>query len=187
MNKKKIVAKHIAVWSAIFLASHFYSRGFLHFETACRDVARVLYAQTVNKIAVSSGYELREPEERLNISELAEREALRHGLNPGLVRALLKTESSGQQYALSKAGALGLMQVMPSNARVCGLQVAELLDPEKNIRCGTKILAANMRQYDDTLKALMVYNGGPNALKAPKDETVRHAQSVLKYWAKDLG
>ena len=91
------------------------------------------------------------------------------GLDPYLVAALINVESGFRSSAVSKAGAVGLMQIKPSTARAVALQAGlpehvdavTLLRPGTNIRVGTRYLAYLVRRYaGDTQLALAAYNAG---------------------------
>lgn len=82
------------------------------------------------------------------------------GLDPKIVVALAKVESSLDFRALSNKGARGVTQVMPENAKRCGLTVSELDDPTKNIFCGTQILAEEIKRVGSVKDALAVYYCG---------------------------
>jgi soluble lytic murein transglycosylase len=99
--------------------------------------------------------------------ELLAAESRRHRLEPALVAALIRQESSFTPRAVSRAGARGLMQVMPnvgrSIARSRGYPLwdpALLFDPAANLELGTSHLAAALRQYPDLTRALAAYNAG---------------------------
>jgi len=80
-----------------------------------------------------------------------------------LVRSMIGVESNWNPKAISKAGAVGLMQVRPASARMVGLNYsrADLMCPEKNIRAGTRILKRYQRlAKGDMQKALALYSGG---------------------------
>ncbi len=79
---------------------------------------------------------------------------------PQLVLALIDVESSFDPFAVSSAGAVGLMQVMPFWPRKLGLSTRDLLDVELNVRMGTSILAYYLdRERGDYRRALGRYNG----------------------------
>jgi soluble lytic murein transglycosylase-like protein len=79
---------------------------------------------------------------------------------PQLVLAVIDVESAFDPFAVSYAGAIGLMQVMPFWPNQLGLQTRDLLDVELNIRMGTSILAYYMeREKGDYRRALARYNG----------------------------
>lgn len=79
---------------------------------------------------------------------------------PQLVLAVIDVESAFDPFAVSSAGAVGLMQVMPFWPRELGLSIRDLLDVELNIRMGTSILAYYLTREDgDYRRALARYNG----------------------------
>ena len=81
----------------------------------------------------------------------------RHGLDPRLVDAIIRTESSYRPHAVSRAGAVGLMQLMPATARRYG--VRNRYDPIQNVYGGTAYLADLLRQFD-LVRAIAAYNAG---------------------------
>lgn len=95
------------------------------------------------------------------------------GLDPIVVAALIRQESNWEAQARSRAGALGLMQVMPATGReiartlgVTGWTADRLLDPITNIRFGTYYLAAALRRFEGDLpRALAAYNAGASRVK----------------------
>lgn len=94
--------------------------------------------------------------------------ASRHALDAALVAGIIRVESTFRPRAVSRAGALGLMQVMPQNGR--NLECGDLLEPEANIECGIRVLEGFLRYYDDhIIYALSGYNAGfaaPNRARA---------------------
>ncbi len=99
--------------------------------------------------------------------DLLAAEARRHRIDPALVAALIRQESSFTPRAVSRAGARGLMQVMPSVgrsiARARGYPLwdpALLLEPDVSLELGTSHLADALRQYPDLTRALAAYNAG---------------------------
>lgn len=79
---------------------------------------------------------------------------------PQLVLAVIDIESAFDSFAISSAGAIGLMQVMPFWPRELGLRNEDLLDVELNVRMGTSILAHYMeKERGDHVRALARYNG----------------------------
>jgi len=94
-----------------------------------------------------------------------------------LIHAVIQVESNWNPDALSSAGAIGLMQVMPANATAYGYQPDQLYDPEINIDLGIRILRENINIYG--LKdGLAAYNGGPS--KRHITVTQQYAQKVLR-------
>jgi soluble lytic murein transglycosylase len=87
------------------------------------------------------------------------RHSRQHGLHPALVRAVIKAESDFNPMAVSRAGAVGLMQLMPETARLLGV---DPLDPDQNIDGGTRFLAGLLALFEGNLDAAIVgYVGGP--------------------------
>jgi len=103
--------------------------------------------------------------------ELVEREARRHGLDPFMVAGLIRQESMFNPNAVSPAGAIGLMQVMPATgqmlarrAGVSGFQPSMLRQPELNVRLGTLFLADLLARNGSPTEAFAAYNAGPGRL-----------------------
>ncbi|MDF2725016.1 MAG: lytic transglycosylase [Paenibacillus sp.] len=126
---------------------------------------------------------------------LVEDAALRHGVKPELVKAVIHSESSFNRYAVSSAGAKGLMQLMDGTGRDLG--VTDPFDPAQNIDGGTRYLAQLLSKYSgNEATALAAYNAGSGTidrlgirtdadLKAklhllPK-ETQQYVENVLKH------
>lgn len=79
-----------------------------------------------------------------------------------LVVAVIRVESGYRPCAVSRAGAKGLMQLMPSTAQRVGISEAELFIPGRNLLGGVRLLALLLRHYDgDIISALVAYNAHP--------------------------
>jgi soluble lytic murein transglycosylase-like protein len=94
------------------------------------------------------------------IEQEVSRVARKHRLSESLLRSLVQVESSFRHKALSKKGARGLTQVMPFNAKRCGLDADQLWDPSLNLACGAIILQEEIARVGSIEKALRVYNCG---------------------------
>lgn len=106
-----------------------------------------------------------------------------YGLDPRIIRAVMQTESSFDATAVSPAGALGLMQLMPAVAAELG--VTDPLDPRQNIMGGSKYLKQLLDLHDGNVRlALASYNAGPgNVAKyraiPPFKETRNYVKNVV--------
>lgn len=89
--------------------------------------------------------------------------AQRYNVEPSLVRALIHAESAFNPKARSKAGAQGLMQLMPMTAQELGVKNA--FNPKQNINGGVKYIAQLLQQFNGSIRlATAAYNAGPNAV-----------------------
>jgi soluble lytic murein transglycosylase-like protein len=86
-----------------------------------------------------------------------------HNLDVDLLASLVKAESAGNAHAVSRAGAQGLMQLMPATAKDLG--VTDSFKPDENVRGGSTYLDTLLTLYHDNLSlALAAYNAGPEAV-----------------------
>ena len=109
-----------------------------------------------------------DPEERLALLRSVHREARRAQLKPDLVLALIQIESRFDRYAVSRAGAQGLMQVMPFWKREIGHPGDNLTHPDTNLWYGCQILRFYMRKENGNwMQALARYNGSYGKLWYP--------------------
>lgn len=113
---------------------------------------------------------------------MIEAAALRYDVRPALVRAVVMVESAFDPRAVSRAGACGLMQLMPATARDLG--VKDVFDAEENVDGGTRYLAGLLRMFKDESLAVAAYNAGPGRVarlgRIPRiKETEAYVRSVL--------
>jgi soluble lytic murein transglycosylase-like protein len=110
----------------------------------------------------------------------------RHGIDPALVNALVKVESDFNPYAISKKGAMGLMQLMPRTAM--DMNVRNTFNPNENIDGGVKYLRYLLDRYEGNLSlALAAYNSGETAVKKwgaipPFRETQNYVQRIMRIY-----
>lgn len=122
------------------------------------------------------------------------REAERNGVDPMLVVAVIRAESSFNSFAVSNVGALGLMQVMPKTGAWLMSKRGgnlgprhNLFDQELNIELGTAYLADLIRRFGTAEKALVAYNAGPGAARKILANDEVKKRFVAGYPAKVLG
>jgi len=125
------------------------------------------------------------------IARTIDESAARYGVDPALVRAVVANESSFDPYATSKAGARGLMQLMPETAARFG--VADSYDPVANVDGGTRYLRELLDRFGgDARRAVAAYNAGPGAVERyggvpPYAETQQYVGGVLATYARYRG
>ncbi len=119
-----------------------------------------------------------DPGERLRILKLTYREAHRNEIDPDLALAVMQVESAFDHFAVSRAGAQGLMQVMPFWRLEIGRPQDNLTQIDTNIRYGITILTHYIEKSNgDLIDALARYNGSRGRLKYP--------ERVVKAWRRN--
>ena len=111
--------------------------------------------------------------------------AIKYQLDPKLLHAVIREESGYNPVAISSAGAVGLMQLMPATAKRFG--VKNRRDPHQNVNAGAKYLKHLLGLFNSNLKlAVAAYNAGENAVKKynntipPYPETQRYVKKVMR-------
>lgn len=116
--------------------------------------------------------------------------AIKHGIDADLIIAMMMQESAGHVFAVSRAGAGGLLQLMPDTAKgECGLNKVELYHPDRNLDCGIRYFKKMLSLFgNDVRLALCAYNAGPNAVKKygnncpPYRETQDYQERIIAKW-----
>ncbi len=120
-----------------------------------------------------------------SMDAIFEEAASAYNVSVNLIKAVAKAESGFNPNAVSKSGAIGVMQLMPSTARSLG--VTDPYDARQNIMGGTKYLRQNLDRFNGNVSlALAAYNAGPNAVQKyggipPYQETQNYVRIVTSY------
>lgn len=118
------------------------------------------------------------------VSEAADK----HGVDSDFIQSVIRQESAGNANAVSRAGARGLMQLMPGTALQLG--VKDSFSPEQNVHGGTQYLKELLERYNgDAVKALAAYNAGPAAVDRyngvpPYRETQQYVRRIVRDYNK---
>jgi hypothetical protein len=119
----------------------------------------------------------------LSIDDFVNAASLKHGVDPALIQSVIRAESGFNPKAVSRKGAQGLMQLMPSTASRLG--VANSLDPAANVDGGTQYLRQLLERYNnDLVRALAAYNAGPERVERykgvpPYRETYNYISRII--------
>jgi soluble lytic murein transglycosylase-like protein len=123
-----------------------------------------------------------------SFESLIQQASSKYGVDADLVKAVIQNESAYNPSAVSSAGALGLMQLMPATADSLGVE--NPLDPAQNIDGGVKLLRELLNQFGGNLSnTLAAYNAGPGAVQQfggipPYQETQTYVRRVLSTYGK---
>jgi soluble lytic murein transglycosylase-like protein len=116
---------------------------------------------------------------------IADEASQKYGVSKNLIKAIILAESAGNEKAVSKAGAKGLMQLMDGTASAMG--VRNSFNAKDNIMGGSQYIAKMLAKYNGNVKlALAAYNAGPGNVDKyngvpPFDETKTYVTRVLGY------
>lgn len=159
-------------------------------STACADIYKYVDAAGVihfTNVPTTSDFALHSKQNgsRRTVQDMIRRYASHYRLEEALVKAVIKVESDYNPSAVSSAGAVGMMQLIPKTAKF--LKVNDPLDPDQNIRGGSHYLRMMLDQFKGDLDlALAAYNAGPTAVRQyggvpPYKETQRYLSKVKFY------
>ena len=162
------------------------ARGVVHFSDAPVDARfrRLRRAPPQDGIAIAPRPRVRVPSES-DYDRLIAHKAARYGVQPALVKAVIAAESNFQPDAVSRAGAQGMMQLMPATAAELGVE--QPFGVVENIDGGVRYLRLMLDRYGDVTRALAAYNAGPGAVDRyggvpPYAETEAYVDRVLEYY-----
>ncbi|WP_353960452.1 lytic transglycosylase domain-containing protein [Halomonas ramblicola] len=153
--------------------------------SAPRDAAEIWAArQWYNAMEPSLSRFVKDAERRGQLLQRIYHEARLARLPPELVLAVIQVESAFEPQAVSSAGAVGLMQIMPFWIRELGLPADDLKDPWRNLRYGCTILAHYLAvEHGDLTRALARYNGSLGKSWYPE----RVMRAWGRHWRPDAG
>ncbi|MFU0832351.1 MAG: Membrane-bound lytic murein transglycosylase F [Oscillospiraceae bacterium] len=123
------------------------------------------------------------------LDDIFKRASQAYNVPENLLKAVAKTESGFRADAVSRCGAQGIMQLMPSTAQSLG--VTDAFDPEQNIMGGAKYLSSLLDRYGNVKLALAAYNAGSGNVEKyggipPFEETQKYVEKVLTYAGGDV-
>ncbi len=156
----------------------------VHQEEAAPVLTRILPNGTTAR-GDSSKPVARPSSSRAQLKAMVDQTARQYGLDRDLVHALIQAESAYNPRAVSPAGAVGLMQVMPDTAADYGVNTpATLFEPETNLNTGMRHFKRLLDKYGSIGSAVMAYNAGEGALERSGGfvtyaETQRYTHQVL--------
>jgi soluble lytic murein transglycosylase-like protein len=118
------------------------------------------------------------------LKKLAQQAAINHQIPPRLFLALVQQESNWKPHAVSRRGATGLTQLMPQTAKtICNLSKTDLKDPQKNLNCGAKYLAKQIKRFGYIRQGLCAFNAGPATVeklgRCPRYKETQHYVNKL--------
>ncbi len=187
MNRIRLAAAFSLFLSVVLLAIqakadifvHRDSQGVLHFTNVPNHSG---YRTVIREWGNGSGISTLAP---ARIEEIIRSASNRYGVDPNLVRAVIKAESDFNTQARSPKGARGLMQLMPNTARLHN--VGNVYDPDENIDGGVRHLRLLLDRYQGDLQLTLAgYNAGIQAVEKyggvpPYPETREYIRRVLDY------
>lgn len=149
-----------------------------------------LTGETINRTTEASGTQTASQNSGVscpdNLENYFKEASEKYNVDINLLKAIAKAESNFNAKAVSSAGAMGIMQLMPSTAKSLG--VSNAYNAYENIMGGAKLIASNLKKYNgDVSLALAAYNaGGGNVDKyggiPPFKETQNYVKKVLNYY-----
>lgn len=116
------------------------------------------------------------------IQNIINETSAKYGIDSSIIYSVIKAESNFNQFAISKAGAMGLMQLMPETAKQ--LNITNPFDASQNIDGGVRYLKGLLDTYKNLSLALSAYNAGPSAVNKyngipPYEETKNYVSKIL--------
>jgi soluble lytic murein transglycosylase-like protein len=187
LSARQMISIGLCAWGVLLFSSgasadiyrYKDERGVWHFTNIKTDKRYKLYIRELRSPRSASQY-IKEFEYIINQA------SKRFGVEPSLIKAVIKAESDFDHKALSNKGAQGLMQLMPGTSN--DMAVQHPFNPEENIFGGTRYLSLMLERFkNDKRLALAAYNAGPDCVDQhngipPFPETKSFVEKVLHYY-----
>ncbi|MAI27045.1 MAG: lytic transglycosylase [Spirochaeta sp.] len=159
------------------------AQGTIHFTDRPQDVRYRLKTLPRGGLALGSQVQVT----RRELDKIIRRVSSDHKVDPALVKAVIAAESNFEAGAVSRAGAVGLMQLMPSTAADMGVEAP--FEPQQNVRGGVRYLKLLLDRFDALEHALAAYNAGPETVARydgipPYPETRAYVARVLRFYSR---
>ena len=140
------------------------ARGITHYTNVPTDSRyQFLLATPAERTQSGDAYDRALLAKSVEYDAIIEKAAVAASVEPDLLRAVIVVESGFNARAVSKKGAVGLMQLMPATARQYG--ATDRYDPKQNIRAGARYLQSLIKRYDNDLRLVFAaYNAGEEAV-----------------------
>jgi len=174
-----LIAAVSSVYADIFM--YIDENGVMHFTNAPTSNAYEYKVYIKEKTTVSRNFHSTNKYDHF-ITDAAEQT----GVDSRLLKAMIKAESDFDPRAVSRKGAMGLMQIMPENFKMLNLE--NPFDPWQNIRAGAQYFQKMYERFNGKLAlSLAAYNAGPTAVDRykripPYQETEEYVRRVLRYY-----
>jgi soluble lytic murein transglycosylase-like protein len=192
-----MAAAALAACVAVPASADIYSfrdeKGVVHFTniSGLDNRYKLVRKENGSPINPASGYAARaympSQQELQKYASIIQTASKAYGVEPSLIHAVISAESQYNQYAVSRTGAMGLMQLMPDTARRYGVQ--NMMDPAENIQGGVRYLADLLVMFKGRIDlAVAAYNAGENAVIRyghtipPYAETRTYVPRVLAFY-----
>jgi hypothetical protein len=159
------------------------AQGTIHFSDRPQDVRYRLTTLPQGGLALGSQVQIT----RRELDKIIRRVSSDHEVDPALVKAVIAAESNFEASAVSRAGAVGLMQLMPATAADMGVEAP--FEPQQNVRGGVRYLKLLLERFDALDHALAAYNAGPETVARhdgipPYPETRAYVARVLRFYSR---
>jgi soluble lytic murein transglycosylase-like protein len=153
-----------------------------YFESALSSVEQQVplsSAQNKYPLAAKESTNTNNTIKNISYDDIIKEKSRQYGVSEDLIKAVIQAESGFNPNAVSSAGALGLMQLMPATA--AGLGVTDPFDPEQNIDGGVRYLKGQIDRFGGDVKlALAAYNCGPNRVINLKLDNLDNPQQLSR-------